>query len=78
MQQPRLARPSAQRASLDAMHLGRAAEFGGVSGEPCPPQQFWEQLAAARERVWATDDAVAGECCICSQSTGSRRLWSYH
>jgi hypothetical protein len=74
MQQPRPARPSTQRASLDAMHLGRAADFGGGPGEPCPPQQFWEQLAAARERVRAIADVVPDEYCTCSLSTNSTRL----
>ncbi len=53
MQQPRPPRPTTMaRASLDALHFaGRDASPGFEAGVDSPPQRFWEELAAARERV---------------------------
>ena len=52
MQQPRPPRPTTMaRASLDALHFAGRDPAGFDAGVDSPPQRFWEELAAARERV---------------------------
>ena len=72
MQQPRPPRPSTQRTSLDALYFGRAADSGE---EPCPPQQFWAQLAAARERVNRSSTPVSADHNTVADSVSSELTW---
>jgi len=52
VQQPRPPRPTTMaRASLDALHFAGRDAAGFDAGVDSPPQRFWEELAAARERV---------------------------
>ena len=64
MQQPRPPRPTTTaRASLDAMHFGGRDADGFGAGVDTPPQRFWEELAAARERVSSCFREHCTDCC---------------
>ena len=80
MQQPRPQRPTTMaRASLDAMYFAGRDAAGFDTGVDTPPLQFWEELAAARERVssCSPDDNTAVLIAVmtqsCSESEDVRR-----